>query len=153
MTGFRYAQVNDDFVCVAVSTFNTAADAPNLISLGDDENPIGHAWSDGEWIAPPPAPEQVPFSVTRRQILTGLAQVGWITEQEALDAITTGARPDAVDAVINSLPEDERFHARMKWAGFTEAYRDDPLVLALATAEGKTDADLDDFFRLCAAIQ
>lgn len=95
----------------------------------------------------------VPHSVTRRQIMTGLAVAGWITEQEALDAIATGARPAAVEAVISALPEDQQFHARMKWAGFTEAYRDDPLVLALADAEGKTAAEIDDFFRMCAGVE
>lgn len=108
---------------------------------------------EGGWIAPPLAPDTVPATITtRRQIMTGLALEGWITEQEALDAIATGARPAAVEAVINTLPEGERFHARMKWAGFLEAHRDDPLVLALAAAEGKTPQEVDDFFVMCAGI-
>lgn len=107
----------------------------------------------GNWIAPDPVPDPIPHEVSRYQIMTGLAVAGWITEQEALDALETGARPAAVEGVIVALPEDQRFAARMKWAGFRAAYRDDPLVLALAQAEGKTPGEVDDFFRLCASIE
>lgn len=100
-----------------------------------------------------PQPDPVPYVISRRQIMTGLALAGWITEQEALDAIATGARPAAVELVITALPEDQQFHARMKWAGFQEAYRTDPLVIALADAEGKSPADIDEFFRMCAEIK
>ena len=95
----------------------------------------------------------VPMSVTRRQILTGLALVGWITEEEAESALANGARPAAVEAVINGLPEDQRFAARMKWIGFQSAYRDDPMVAALAAIEGKTAQEVDEFFVLCAGIE
>lgn len=114
---------------------------------------IGWAY-DGETFTPPPPPTPtVPESVDRRQILTGLALVGWITEAEAEAALTVGARPAAVDAVINALPEDHRFHARMKWAGFKNAYRDDDMVAALAVIEGKTPQEVDEFFVLCAGIE
>lgn len=114
---------------------------------------VGGTVAEGEYTAPPEPPPVVPASVTRRQILTGLALVGWITEQEALDALATGARPVAVDAVIGQLPEADRFAATMKWIGFQTAYRDDAMVAALATAAGKTEQDVDDFFRLCAGIE
>lgn len=110
----------------------------------------------GQWVLvdalPEPVPE-IPQSVTRRQILTGLALVGWITEAEAEAALATGARPAAVDAVIAALPMDQQFHARMKWIGFRDALRDDPMVAALAAIEGKTEQDIDEFFALCAAIE
>jgi hypothetical protein len=107
---------------------------------------------DALFASEPSAPP-VPSFISRRQIMTGLALAGWITEHEALEAIATGARPSSVEAVISALPEDQQFHARMKWAGFQEAYRTDPLVLALADAEGKTAEEIDDFFRMCAAIE
>lgn len=153
MSTYRYAQIDGESVCVVISEFRAEVDADNLIPIGSDESPIGHTWLDGEWIAPPPQPDPFPHTITRRQIMTGLAMAEWITEQEALDAMTTGARPAAVDMVINALPEQERFHAQMKWAGFQQAYRDDPLVLALAAAEGKTPQEVDDFFIMCAGIE
>lgn len=112
------------------------------------------AWRDegGEAVAYEEPAEPMPASVSRRQILTGLALVDWITEQEALDALATGARPAAVETVIGSLPEDQRFAARMKWVGFQTAYRDDAMVAALATAAGKSEQDVDDFFAFCATI-
>lgn len=149
----RYAQIDTNKTCVAVSDLAGEVDAPHMIPITPDENPIGHVWDDGEWIAPPPAPEAVPPSVTRRQIITGLGKAGWITKQEALDALAVGARPAAVEALIDALPEEDQFDALTKWIGFTEAYRDDPLVLALAQAEGKSEHEIDEFFRLCAAIQ
>jgi len=41
----------------------------------------------------------------------------------------------------------------MKWIGFQTAYRDDAMVAALATAAGKTEQDVDEFFTLCAGIE
>jgi hypothetical protein len=100
-----------------------------------------------------PSAPPVPAFISRRQIMTGLALAGWITEQEAFDALASGEVPVSVASVIEELPEGQRFPARMKWAGFLEAYRNDPLVLALAAAEGKTEAEIDDFFRMCASIE
>ncbi|HWW46540.1 MAG TPA: hypothetical protein VNZ94_01720 [Xanthobacteraceae bacterium] len=114
---------------------------------------IGWTW-DGEEFSPPPTePLPVPQEVSRRQLLTGLALVGWITEQEAMDALATGARPASVDLLISQLPEAEQFPATMKWIGFSVAYRNDAMVLALADLEGKSPAEVDDFFRLCAGIE
>src|SRR5690554_3684023 len=89
---------------------------------------------DIEAVHDAPSPNPIPQSVSRRQLLTGLAIVGWISEQEAEAALATGAMPVAVENVINSLPEEHRFPARMKWIGFQTAYRDDPMVAALADA-------------------
>lgn len=138
--------------------------SPGPFTLGDAQYPrswwrtvsqqkiAGMGFVKYEPPEPEPQPDPVPFSITRRQIMTGLAVAGWITEQEALDAMATGARPAAVEAVISALPEDQQFHARMKWAGFTEAYRTDPLVLALSEAQDKTPEEIDQFFILCSQI-
>lgn len=122
-----------------------------IVDAGDAG--IGWSYSGGVFTAPEPTPAPVPASVTRRQILTGLAVVGWITEQEALAALTVGATPAAVDAVIAALPADQQFATRMKWAGFQSAFRDDEMVAALAALEGKTNLEVDGFFRLCAGIE
>lgn len=111
-----------------------------------------YEWDGEAWVYVEPTPV-IPQSVSRRQIMTGLALVGWISEQEALDALATGARPAAVEAVINGLPEGDRFEARMKWIGFQTAYRDDAMVAALATIAEKSEQDVDEFFVLCAGIE
>lgn len=108
---------------------------------------------EGNTIPPYEDPGQpVPHTVTRWQLIEGLATVGWITEQEALDAASVGAMPAAVEAVISSLPEEDQFKAKMKWINFQNALRDDPLVAALANAQGKTEDEVDEFFRLCASL-
>lgn len=123
-----------------------------MVLVPSDTGDIGWIW-DGEKLIAPIIESPVPSSVTRRQIITGLALAEWITKQEAIDALSTGARPAAVEAVIATLPEEDQFDALTKWIGFTEAYRTDPLVLALASAEGKSEAEIDDFFRMCAGIE
>lgn len=103
--------------------------------------------------SPPAQPiAVVPQSVSRRQIITGLGLLGWITEQEAIDALATGARPAAVNAVINQLPQEEQFPATMKWIGFQTAYRNDSMVLALAAVAEKSEQDVDEFFLFCSQI-
>jgi hypothetical protein len=113
--------------------------------------------TDAEWAEyqdrienPPSVP--VPQIVTRRQILTALGALGWITEGEAEAALTTGQRPAVVDLVIGSMPQEHRFGARMKWAGFLNAYRSDAMVAALAAATERDDADIDALFTLADTI-
>jgi len=110
-----------------------------------------YEWDGEAWVYVEPAPV-VPQSVSRRQIITGLGLLGWITEQEAIDALATGARPAAVSAVINQLPQEEQFPATMKWIGFQTAYRDDSMVLALAAVAEKSEQDVDEFFLFCSQI-
>lgn len=123
------------------------AGAIEVPSAPDDAR---QAWDGQSWGAVPP---EIPESVSRRQILIGMALVGWISEKEAIDALATGARPTAVEAVIDQLPQEEQFPATMKWIGFQTAYRDDAMVAALATAAGKTEQDVDKFFAFCANIE
>lgn len=148
----RYAVINDGVV-ESVILAEEGFTLPGKTLVEAETAGPGWLYADGEFSPPPPPPPAIPESVDRRQILTGLALVGWITEAEAEAALTIGARPAAVDAVINALPEDQRFHARMKWAGFKNAYRDDDMVAALAAIEGKTAQEIDEFFVLCAGIE
>lgn len=89
-------------------------------------------------------PPPVPVSISRSQLLIGLVAYGLITQQEAEDS--SWAVPTAINAFFNNLPEEERGPARLTWLNFIEAWRADPLVLALATANGWTETDIDDAF-------
>lgn len=75
---------------------------------------------------------------------------GFITEDEAV--ASNMIVPAGVEAVIAQLPEGERTSARVRWLNFTEAYRDDMLVAALALARGKDTAAVDDYFRAWALL-
>lgn len=85
------------------------------------------------------------------QLLIGLVTEGWITEAEGT-AWLQGTVPSAVSALIASLPEEQRFIALARATRPSEVLRTDSLVIALGTAEGKTEEEMDNFFRTYAGV-
>lgn len=98
------------------------------------------------------ARQRADMRLSRRQLLIGLAAMGWVTEAEAVAAATTGATPAAVEAAIAGLAPADQVAARITWAAMSEAQRLDPLVALLATAQGVDDAEVDAFFTTHASI-
>lgn len=98
----------------------------------------------------PPAPVIVP-SLSFAQLLIGLVSEGWITETEGNGWIT-GTLPPAVNAVIDTLPAEQRFPARARALRPSVVLRSDPLVPALGAAAGKTSAQIDAFFVTYAGV-
>ncbi|ODR98429.1 hypothetical protein AUC68_08320 [Methyloceanibacter methanicus] len=95
----------------------------------------------------------VPATITPRQLLIGLVLHGTITDEEAVDAARTGAVPGKVQAIFDALPTpQEKTAAAITWAKMGVVERDHPLVAALASANGMSDADVDAFFAACADI-
>lgn len=94
----------------------------------------------------------VPDAITRRQLLIALAQMEIISGEEALAAAKTGAVPTAVQVVFDNMQPADKLNAQITWASMSVAERNHPLVAALAAANGMTDAEIDDFFRLAASI-
>lgn len=90
---------------------------------------------------PPPVPQEITFA----QLLIGLVASGWITEAEG-NAWLSGVLPTVALGVINTLPENQRFAARARALRPSSVVRSDPLVIALAQAQGITSAQLDQFF-------
>lgn len=107
---------------------------------------------------PPPPPPPPPTLEERRalmqmtfaQLLIGLVAEGWITEAEG-DAWLEGRIPAAARGLIGTLPQAQRFAAKARAARPSVVLRNDPLVTALATAQGRAD-DLDRFFTTYAAV-
>jgi hypothetical protein len=98
----------------------------------------------------PPTEEPVPYvppEISDRQFFHTLALDGLITEAEALTAVKTGDAPAAFEALIASLPESERFSARMLLEGATVFRRDHPLTNAFGTMYGMTSEQIDDLWR------
>lgn len=113
---------------------------------------LASAVPEGETILPAdPIEEPVPQSITFAQLVIGLVAEGWITQAEG-EAWLVGTLPAAVEAVINSLPLNHQFIARARATRPSEVLRSDPLVSTLATAQGKTPEQLDDFFRMYSLI-
>ena len=133
------------------------ADGPNSLPgvvLVPDDGTAEIGWGyDGEvFVLPPPLPGPVPAVVSDRQFFHALAISSLITEAEALAAVRTGDIPAALQAVIDAMPESDRFHATMLLSGAVEFRRDHPLVEAVRLARGMTDAAVDDLFRLAGGL-
>lgn len=97
----------------------------------------------GAYVAPAPL---VPQEISPTQLFLQLNIAGFITEQEALDAATSGAVPAAIDSLFATLPAADALAARVRWARMTTCLRTDPLVSALAAANSLTPEQVDQFF-------
>jgi len=89
----------------------------------------------------------VPAEVSDRQFFQQMAIEGRITQQEALDAVGSGIIPAAMDALVEQLPESQRFAARMLIRGATIYRRDHPVTELIGQLYGMTGAQIDDTWR------
>lgn len=92
-------------------------------------------------------PAEVPASVSDRQFFQQLAVAGHITEAEALAAVATGTIPAAMEALVQQLPAESQFAARMLLSGATSFERAHPLTATLGAMYGMDSAALDTFWR------
>lgn len=84
------------------------------------------------------------------QLMVGLVTEQWITEAEG-EAWLAGTLPAAVLTVIDALPAEQRFAAKARALRPSDVLRGDPLVASMGAAAGKTESEIDDFFRTYAA--
>ncbi len=131
----------------------------DCVMLDEEEGPF-----IAEWLSPLPQPSveeleaatprrtDVPETISDRQFFQQLAVAGLITEDEAIDAVATGAVPVAMQAVIDSLPADQKFAALMLLRGAISFERHHPLVAVFASAMGMTDAETDDLWVAASAL-
>jgi hypothetical protein len=106
---------------------------------------VEDAIAAGEPVGTPPAPVIPIPNLSFAQLLIGLVTEGWITEAEG-EGWLVGTLPDPVLLVISMLPTNQQFAAKARASRPSDVERADPLVAALATAEGKTPEELDEFF-------
>lgn len=92
-----------------------------------------------------PTPDSISFA----QLLIGLVSEGWITEAEG-EMWLAGTLPNAVLTVIDGLPAQQRFPAKARAIRPSTVLRGDQLVSAMGAAAGRTEAEIDTFFRTCA---
>lgn len=138
----------------------------DLINIEDsDHASLMAAQAAGQIIVPgtdgvpvaidPPSPDIADLRGGMRlsfaQLLIGLVGEGWITAADG-DAWLAGTLPAPVTALIATLPQAAQFPARARALRPSEVLRTDPLVAALALAQGKTDAKLDEFFQDYASV-
>lgn len=110
-----------------------------------------------EWLAtgntPDPyvAPVVVPQQISDRQFFQQLAIEGIITQDDAL-ASNAAIIPPPLLAIIEAMPEDQQFNAKMIISGATVYYRNDPLTITIGTAYGWTSDQIDAFFTAAAVL-
>jgi hypothetical protein len=78
--------------------------------------------------------------------------MGQITEAEALAAVQTGAIPAAFVPVIDALPTEDAFAARMLLTGATVFERNHPMTAAFAAGLGWTEAQIDGLWVAASAL-
>ena len=100
-------------------------------------------------VLPLPEPEpEVPSVISDRQFFQQLAAEGTITNAEALAAVRTGEIPSVLAIIISGIEdESSKFAAEMMLSGATQIERNHPLTSTIAFATGRSEADIDNFFR------
>lgn len=93
----------------------------------------------------------VPGSISDRQFFQQLAIDGVITEAEAL-ASNAAVIPAPLLAIINALPAEQRFPAKMLVSGATTFERSHPMTEVIGAARGMNAEEIDEFFRAAAAL-
>ena len=81
-----------------------------------------------------------------------MALEGRITEAEALDAVGSGTIPAAMDALIDQLPSDQQFAARMLVRGATKFQRDHGVTQLIGNLYGRSSEQIDDTWRAASAL-
>lgn len=115
---------------------------------------IGYTWSGTDYI-PPPEPEPVvtvPKTISDRQFFQGLANLGKITQQEALAAVKTGDIPAAMETFISTMDANTQFDVRMNLSGATQFNRDHILVDTFGQFMAMTPQQLDELWIYCATL-
>ncbi|MCG7853253.1 MAG: hypothetical protein MIO92_12095 [Methanosarcinaceae archaeon] len=128
---------------------------------GDVVSPAYAGWSNEGYALSEADPEPMPvpdpdadrqfMNLSFAQLMIGLVTEQWITEAEG-SLWLTGTLPPQVQSTIAMLPAENQFAATAKATRPSTVERMDPLVQMMALAQGRSDAELDDFFRKYASI-
>lgn len=73
-----------------------------------------------------------PNSITKRQLIIGLATDNWITWPEAEEWANNSKLPNAVNNVIDKMTETEKYVARITVKTMSVVKRNDPLLINAA---------------------
>lgn len=115
------------------------------------------AWTEFQlWLSegntPDPADDEedtrVITFISDRQFFQQAALQGFITNEDALQAVKTGFIPAPLQAIVDSITNPtDKFNAEMLLSGATEFQRNNPLTSVIGTAFNMTETDIDQFFR------
>lgn len=126
---------------------------PDIVAMireAPDDVKVGYIWNGSEFDPPSDPgtePPPVPASISATQFWLELPNWVAVTQAEALAGARGAALPEAIENALVGLPSDDAFEARVRLARMGDVLRYDPLTIATAASLGKTEAELDDFFR------
>lgn len=154
-----YAETEDEFVS-RIAAKDVPAGATNVTCLDFEGLPSDPA-TRGAWeivngqvvvnTAKAIALIPVPPSISDRQFFQQLANDGIISQSEAL-ASNAAVIPAPLLAILEAMPADQQFSAKMIVSGATIYKREDPLTVAIGTAYGWSAGQIDAFFQAAAAL-
>lgn len=120
-----------EFEGIGLVPFHATADDREPIGVNLYERAIGGEFGAVSPYVEPPVLITVPQSITPRQGKLVLLSAGIL---------------DDVEAYIDSIPGDQGKAARISFDYATEYLRDDPLLVAVATARGLSSEQIDQMF-------
>ncbi len=94
----------------------------------------------------------VPSEISDRQFFQQMAIEGRITKQEALDAVGSGIIPPAMDGLVNQLPEEQQFAARMLIRGATTFRIGQPVTDLICRIYGMSSDEIDATWRAASQL-
>lgn len=115
---------------------------------------IGASYKDGIYTPLPPTPEPPAppvHTISDRQFFQQLALEGIIAQDQAL-ASNAAVIPPPLLAIIDAMPAEQQFAAKMLVSGATIFERSPPMTAAIGAAYGWNDAQIDDFFRTASTL-
>lgn len=96
--------------------------------------------------------EEEHIAISDRQFFQQLAIDGEITEEEAEAAVATGTIPATLMALVEMLPTERQFGARMMLKGATVIESNHPLTNLIAQLYGWNDDKMKTFFAAAALL-
>lgn len=127
----------------------------NFIAREDDIEEIGRDLytksKNGDFgtisdYVPVPVIPIVPDQISDRQFFQQLAIQNIISKEDALNAVKTGFIPNALQSIIDTMPEENKFAAEMLLSGATIFQRNHPLTDAIGQTYGMSPTQIDEFF-------
>lgn len=137
-----------------IGSVPTVAAQSNVLMEGFTEVDAD-AWAEARTtMEAPPVAEVLFASISDRQFFEALASDPYnlITEEEAEEAVATGAIPGVMQAVIDVLPADQRFKTRMLLRGATTFERGNPLVEVFGASQGMNATAINDFWQFAGSL-
>lgn len=108
-------------------------------------------WDGTQWIETLGVVDRSSMKLTFAQLLIGLVAQGWLSESDG-ELWLSGTLPQPIGLLIETFPAEHRFAAKARALRPSEVVRLDPLVEALAVANGKSAEEIDQFFEVYTTV-